>query len=73
MDDVIDAARLMPRRIEFLAGAERRRRWSGEAKAQIGVESLAPGAIVAEVARRHDVSGQQLHTCCKDAREGRLV
>jgi transposase len=73
MDDVIDDARLTPRRIEVLTGAERRRRWSDEAKARIVAESLAPGAIVAEVARQHDVSAQQLHTWRKDAREGRLV
>lgn len=73
MDDVIDDARQTPRRIEVLTGAERRRRWSDEAKARIVAESLAPGAVVAEVARRHDVSGQQLHTWRKDAREGRLV
>ena len=73
MDDVIDDARQTPRRIEVLTGAERRRRWSDEAKARIVAESCEPGAVVAEVARRHDVSGQQLHTWRKDAREGRLV
>ena len=73
MDDVIDDARLTPRRIEVLAGAERRRRWSDEAKARIVAESLAPGAVVAAVARRHDLSGQQLHTWRKAARKGRLV
>jgi len=73
MDDVIDDTRLTPRRIEVLTGAERRRHWSDEAKARIVAESLEPGAVVAEVARRHDLSGQQLHTWRKDAREGRLV
>jgi transposase len=48
------------RRIEVITGAERRRRWSAEEKAEIVAESLAEGAVVSEVARRHGLSPQQL-------------
>jgi|CXWL01.1.fsa_nt_gi transposase len=61
------------RRIEVISGVGRRRRWSAEEKARIVAESFAPGAIVAEVARRHDARAQQVHGWRRDAREGRLV
>jgi transposase len=48
------------RRIEMITGAERRRKWSAEEKAEIVAESLAEGAVVSDVARRHGLSPQQL-------------
>ncbi|MGE5512944.1 MAG: IS66-like element accessory protein TnpA [Bacteroidota bacterium] len=48
------------RRIEVITGAERRRKWSAEEKAEIVAESLAEGAVVSDVARRHGLSPQQL-------------
>jgi transposase len=48
------------RRIEVITGAERRRKWSAEEKSQIVAESLAEGAVVSDVARRHGLSPQQL-------------
>jgi transposase len=39
----------------LITGAERRRRWSSEERRRILAEAEAPGAIVAEVARRADV------------------
>src|SRR5262245_57468780 len=48
------------RRIELITGAERRRKWSAEEKAEIVAESLAEGAVVSDVARRHGLSPQQL-------------
>ena len=41
------------RRVEVLAGPERRRRWSWEEKARILAESLAPDAVASAIARRH--------------------
>lgn len=42
--------------VTIFSGPERRRRWSIEERLQILEEAFAPGAVVADVARRHDVS-----------------
>jgi transposase len=47
-------------RIEVITGVERRRKWSQAEKLAVVVESLAEGAVVSEVARRHGISPQQL-------------
>ncbi len=57
-----------PRRIEVINGAGGRRRWSVDEKARIVEETLDPGAIVSEVARRHGLSPQQLFGWRRDAR-----
>jgi transposase len=51
---------------------ERRRRWSEADKQQIVAETLAPGASVSEVARRHGMHPSQLFTWRRAAREGAL-
>ena len=43
-------------------GARRRRLWSDEEKRQIVAETLAPGASVSIVARRHDLNANMLFT-----------
>lgn len=48
--------------IAIFSGPERRRRWSDEDRPRILTEAFAPGACVAEVARRHDVSIVQVYT-----------
>ena len=47
-------------RVEVLTGVERRRRWSAREKLEIVAESLAEGAVVSDIARRHGISPQQL-------------
>jgi transposase len=47
-------------RIEVITGVERRRKWSAQEKAAIVAESLAEGAVVSEVARRHGLSPSQV-------------
>ena len=42
--------------VTVFSGPERRRRWSEEQRVQILAEAFSPGACVADVARRHDVS-----------------
>ena len=48
-------------RVEVMTGPERRRRWSDEQKRAIVAASLAPGAVVSEVARRADVCPGQIY------------
>jgi len=54
--------------VAVLSGPERRRRWTATEKARIVEESLAPLAVVAEVARRHDVHTNLLHLWRRQAR-----
>jgi transposase len=60
-DDAKDvSAPARPQRIEVITGVERRRKWSAQEKAAIVAESLAEGAVVSEVARRHGLNPQQV-------------
>lgn len=60
-------------RAEVLVGAERRRRWSVDEKLRIVGEAFAPGALVAEVARRRDVSRAQIYQWRAELRRERLT
>ena len=60
MFDASDDAKGGYRRLEILTGPGRRRRWSAEDKARIIAETLVPGARVSEVARRWQLSSQQV-------------
>src|ERR1051325_446484 len=55
-------------RVEVITGPERRRRWSEEEKRTIVAASLAPGAVVSEVARRADVVPGQIYRWRKELR-----
>jgi transposase len=68
----VPSARVV-RRIEVLSDNIGRRRWPTELKARIVAESFAPGAIVAEVARRHGARAQQVHDWRRHVREGKLA
>ncbi|HEY3890668.1 MAG TPA: transposase [Bradyrhizobium sp.] len=57
------------RRLEVITGTGRRRRFSDEDKASIVEETLAPGVVVSEVARRHGLSPQQLFGWRRQARQ----
>ena len=48
-------------RVEVITGPERRRRWSAEQKRAIVAESLAPGAVVTEIARRAEICPGQIY------------
>lgn len=72
MDDHSDDIRRPSPRIEVYAGAGRKR-WPDDLKAQIAAESLEPGAIVTDVARRHGCRPQQVHDWRRRARLGQLV
>jgi transposase len=60
MFDVNDDAKGGFRRVEVLTGPAPRRRWSAEDKARIVAEMLVPGARVSDVARRWQLSSQQV-------------
>jgi transposase len=57
------------RRLEVITGSGRRRRFSADDKARIVEETLAPGVVVSEVARRHGLMPQQLFTWRRLARQ----
>jgi transposase len=59
--------------LEMISGVERRRRWSVPDKLRIVAEADEPGAKVAEVARRHEISRSILRTWRKQARAGELT
>jgi transposase len=59
-------------RTDICVGVERRRRWDREDKLRIVRESLAPNAVVTEVARRYEVSTGLLYTWRKQALAGLL-
>jgi transposase len=58
------------RRVEVLTGPGRRRKWSDEDKARIVAETLKPGAVVADVARRRQVCPQRVFTWRREMRVG---
>jgi transposase len=55
--------------ITVFSGPERRRRWSDEERLRILTEAFSPGACVADVARRHDVSTALIYTWRRKVRE----
>jgi transposase len=48
-------------RFEVITGAVRRRRWSAEQKRAIVAKSLAPGAVVTEIARRAEIGPGRIY------------
>jgi transposase len=58
------------RRVEVLTGPGRRRKWADDDKARIVEEALQPGVVVADVARRWQVSSQQVFTWRRELRRG---
>ncbi len=59
-------------RYEVLGKVERRRRWSASEKLAVVMASLEPDAVVSEVARRFDVTRQQVYDWRRAARQGEL-
>src|SRR5712671_2344076 len=55
-------------RVEVLGGVERRRRWSRDDKMRVIEETLAPGAVVTEIARRHGTAMRLVFTWRRRAR-----
>ena len=59
--------------MEIITGAERRRRWRLEEKLRIVAEVEQPGALFADVARRHEVSRGLLWNWRGQVRRGELA
>jgi len=59
--------------VTLLSGPERRRRWTTAEKLRIVQESRARDATVSEIARRHDIHPNQLHSWRRQARTGVLA
>jgi transposase len=72
MVDINDDTKLVRRGAE-VTGVVRRRRWRHEEKGRIVAEAIVPGAVIADVARRHDLTPQHLWNWIRAARQGRFV
>lgn len=70
---LLDDGRKTVERLEVLSGPTGRRSWPEAVKARIVAESFEAGARVVDVARRHDVSPQQVTTWRRAARRGKLA
>jgi len=55
--------------ITVFPGPERRRRWSDEERLEILNQAFAPGACVAEVCRRYDISSALIYTWRRKLRD----
>jgi transposase len=73
MVDINDDTKFIRKRTEIRTGIVRRRRWTDEEKGRIIAEALMPGAVIADVARWHDLAPQHLSNWIKAAKQGRLV
>ena len=69
MVDVSDDTNVVSRRAE-VTGVIRRRRSSDEEKGRIVAEAIAPGAVIAQVAQRHDLAPQHLSNWIRAAKDG---
>jgi transposase len=71
MDSVNDDAKGSggQHRVEVLTSPGRRRTWSDDDKARIVAETAQPGAVVTEVARRWQVTPQQVFDWRRQARK----
>ncbi len=72
MVDISDDTKIIRHRGE-VTGVVRRRRWSAVEKGRIVAEAIAPGAVIADVARRHDLVPQHLWNWIRAARRGRFA
>lgn len=58
--------------ITVISGPERRRRWSDEDRLRTMAEAFSPGACVADVCQRHDVSTALIYTWRRKLREAHI-
>jgi transposase len=73
MVDINDDTRRVRGRVEIRAGVVRRRHWLDETKGRIVAEAIAPNAVIADIARRHDLTPQHLSNWIRAAKDGRFA
>ena len=73
MFDTNEATQRFRGRAEVRNGMVRRRRWRAEEKGRIVAQAVAPGAVIAQIARQHDLTPQHLSNWIRAAKEGRLT
>ena len=59
----------IPWNTQVISGSERRRRWSEAEREEIVLASIMPGAVIAEVARRFDVTTSLIYKWRREARQ----
>ena len=69
LDHTLKAEATEVRRLEVITGTGRRRQFSEDFKTQVVEETLLPGAVVSEVARRRGLTPQQVFTWRRQARQ----
>jgi len=69
LDDMLEPETVSVHRVEVISGTGRRRSFSDDFKARVVEETLAPGAVASQVARRHGLTPQQVFTWRRQARE----
>jgi transposase len=69
LDPMLEPEATSVRRLEVITGTGRRRLFSEDFKASIVEETLVPGAVVSEVARRNGLTPQQVFTWRRQARQ----
>ena len=73
LDDVVEPETVSVHRLEVISGTGRRRSFSDDFKARVVEETLAPGAVVSQIARRRGLTPQQVFTWRRQAREASSV
>jgi transposase len=68
-DHMLEPEPTAVRRLEITSRTGRRRRFSADDKARIVDETLGPGVVVSEIARRHGLTPQQLFGWRRQARQ----
>jgi transposase len=68
LDDMVEPETVSVHRLEVISGTGRRRSFSDDFKARVVEDTLAPGAVISQVARRHGLTPQQVFTWRRQAR-----
>jgi transposase len=69
LDHMLEPEVTAVHRLEVISGTGRRRRFASDFKERIVEETLVPGAVVSDVARRHGLTPQQVFTWRRQVRQ----